>query len=421
MDAAALAASLVPSWSAVVVLFSYLGYLATAGAVLPGKLVPGAVLPDLSRLHYRCNGLVSLLLLLVLSALSVYMGWMSPTVIADRGIELLSATFIFSVILNPHFMGVDLKFFFVRAGMMAWLFINLSLFAKSYLSGSANLSVILYQFFCAWYIVDYFVHEELMTSTWDIIAERLGFMLVFGDLVFIPFTFTIQGWWLLRNNVELSLLAATVNCFIFVIGYLVFRGANKQKHVFKKSPKALIWGKPPKLVGGKLLVSGYWGIARHCNYLGDILLALSFSLPCGTSSVIPYFYPTYLFILLIWRERRDEARCSEKYKEIWVEYCKLISLNSCFPSANCCDVLMVEAVVNQISTSTSALTRSEISQRKQWQMALGMQWQWHFPYRFHDNRVEFWHHVTMNSLRWLPWLLLRLAPFLCPDTVRTKL
>uniref|UniRef100_A0A0E0C1P4 Sterol C-14 reductase n=1 Tax=Oryza meridionalis TaxID=40149 RepID=A0A0E0C1P4_9ORYZ len=316
MDAAALAASLVPSWSAVVVLFSYLGYLAAAGAVLPGKLVPGAVLPDSSRLHYRCNGLLSLLLLLVLSALGVYMGWMSPTVIADRGIELLSATFIFSVIvtfllyysglrshhkssslkphvsgnfiqdwwlgvqLNPHFMGVDLKFFFVRAGMMAWLFINLSLFAKSYLA-------------------DYFVHEELMTSTWDIIAERLGFMLVFGDLVFIPFTFTIQGWWLLRNNVELSLLAATVNCFIFVIGYLVFRGANKQKHVFKKSPKALIWGKPPKLVGGKLLVSGY-------------------------CSVIPYFYPTYLFILLIWRERRDEARCSEKYKEIWVEYCKLV-------------------------------------------------------------------------------------------------
>jgi delta14-sterol reductase len=80
----------------------------------------------------------------------------------------------------------------VRAGMMAWLFINLSLFAKSYLAGSANLSVILYQFFCAWYIVDYFVHEEFMTSTWDIIAERLGFMLVFGDLVFIPFTFTIQ-------------------------------------------------------------------------------------------------------------------------------------------------------------------------------------------------------------------------------------
>ena len=48
----------------------------------------------------------------------------------------------------------------------------------------------------------------------------------------------------------------------------------------------------------------------------------SWSVVC--SSVIPYFYPTYLLILLIWRERRDEARCSQKYREIWAEYCKLV-------------------------------------------------------------------------------------------------
>lgn len=40
--------------------------------------------------------------------------------------------------------------------------------------------------------------------------------------------------------------------------YMIFRGANKQKHVFKKDPKVPIWGKPPKVVGGKLLASGYW-------------------------------------------------------------------------------------------------------------------------------------------------------------------
>lgn len=39
---------------------------------------------------------------------------------------------------------------------------------------------------------------------------------------------------------------------------MVFRGANKQKHDFKKNPKSPIWGKPPKVVGGKLLASGYW-------------------------------------------------------------------------------------------------------------------------------------------------------------------
>uniref|UniRef100_A0A803MQN2 Delta(14)-sterol reductase n=1 Tax=Chenopodium quinoa TaxID=63459 RepID=A0A803MQN2_CHEQI len=159
---------------------------------------------------------------------------------------------------------------------------------------------------------------------WDIIAERLGFMLVFGDLLWIPFTFSIQGWWLLRNKVDLTTAAVVANCIVFLMGYRIFRGANRQKHVFKKNPKAPIWGRPPKVIGGKLLASGYWGIARHCNYLGDLLLALSFSLPCGISSPIPYFYPTYLLILLIWRERRDEARCAEKYKDIWAEYCKIV-------------------------------------------------------------------------------------------------
>ncbi|XP_043691303.1 delta(14)-sterol reductase isoform X1 [Telopea speciosissima] len=360
MDLGYIVNAMIPTWSSVVILHSFFIYLAIAGSFLPGRIVPGVTLSDGTRLHYRCNGLVSLLLLVSLLGIGAALKLISPTVIADKGLELLFTTFIFSFIatlvlyaagcksrdqgsslkphvtrnfihdwwfgiqLNPQFMGVDLKFFFVRAGMMGWLLINLSVLAKSIEDGSLSQSMILFQLFCMWYVVDYFFHEEFMTSTWDIIAERLGFMLVFGDLVWIPFTFSIQGWWLLRNKVELTKAAVFTNCLIFLIGYLVFRGANKQKHVFKKNPKAPIWGKPPKVIGGKLLASGYWGVARHCNYLGDLLVALSFSLPCGISSLIPYFYPVYLLILLIWRERRDEVRCAEKYKEVWANYCKLV-------------------------------------------------------------------------------------------------
>ncbi|XP_068659010.1 delta(14)-sterol reductase [Aristolochia californica] len=360
MDLEPLFLSLVPSWTSIQFLGAFLLYLAVAGSLLPGKVVPGAVLSDGTRLHYRCNGLVSLLSLVGLLGIGISMKLISPSVIADKGLELLSVTFLFSFLvsvvlnmsglkskdqgsslkphvsgniihdwwfgiqLNPSFMGVDLKFFFVRAGMMGWLLINLSILAKSLLDGNFHRSMILYQLFCAWYVLDYFFYEEYMTSTWDIIAERLGFMLVFGDLVWIPFTFSIQGWWLLGNKVDLPKAAVFANCLVFLIGYRVFRGANKQKHIFKKNPKAPIWGRPPRVIGGKLLASGYWGVARHCNYLGDLLLALSFSLPCGASSVIPYFYPLYLLILLIWRERRDEERCAQKYKEVWVEYCKLV-------------------------------------------------------------------------------------------------
>lgn len=33
--------------------------------------------------------------------------------------------------------------------------------------------------------------------------------------------------------------------------------------------------------GRQLLVSGWWGMVRHPNYLGDLIMALAWSLPCG--------------------------------------------------------------------------------------------------------------------------------------------
>lgn len=33
--------------------------------------------------------------------------------------------------------------------------------------------------------------------------------------------------------------------------------------------------------GKSLLVSGWWGFVRHPNYLGDLVMALAWSLPCG--------------------------------------------------------------------------------------------------------------------------------------------
>ncbi|PIA54772.1 hypothetical protein AQUCO_00900982v1 [Aquilegia coerulea] len=292
--------SLIPSWTSVVLLVSFFTYLGISGSLLPGKIVHGATLPDGTRLHYRCNGLHSLLLLITILGIGVEVKLISPTVIADRGLELLSATFGFSVLvtlalyiaghqssargsslkphvsgnlihdwwfgiqLNPHFIGLDLKFFFVRAGMMGWLFINLSVLAKSIQDGSIGLPMILYQMFCVFYIVDYFYHEEYMTSTWDIIAERLGFMLVFGDLVWIPFAFSIQGWWLLSNKVELTKAAAIANCIVFLYGnhpgIESFEELTSKSTYSKRTLKPLYGVSHQKLLAANclLLVIGGW-------------------------------------------------------------------------------------------------------------------------------------------------------------------
>ncbi|KAJ6699282.1 DELTA(14)-STEROL REDUCTASE [Salix purpurea] len=86
----------IPSWNSVGILVTFFTYLAIAGSLIPAKLVPGVTLQDGSRLHYRCNGLLSMLLLALLLGVGAKMGLLSLTVISERGLELLSATFIFS-------------------------------------------------------------------------------------------------------------------------------------------------------------------------------------------------------------------------------------------------------------------------------------------------------------------------------------
>ncbi|KAL9273503.1 Delta(14)-sterol reductase-like protein, partial [Drosera capensis] len=81
-------------------LLSYLGYLAVFGSVLPGKVIDGVVLADGTRLKYRCNGFLSLILLISLLVIGVQAGVISATAIADKGLQLLSAAFVFSFIVS---------------------------------------------------------------------------------------------------------------------------------------------------------------------------------------------------------------------------------------------------------------------------------------------------------------------------------
>jgi delta14-sterol reductase/lamin-B receptor len=72
--------------------------------------------------------------------------------------------------------------------------------------------------------------------------------------------------------------------------------------------------------GTKLLISGWWGMARKINYTGDWLITLSWSLLCGWNSVIPYFQVIYFTVLLVHRAMRDDQMCAEKYGEDWKVY-----------------------------------------------------------------------------------------------------
>jgi Delta14-sterol reductase len=345
-----------PTWQAWRVLTGYVFALAVLSEILPGKITMGAVLNDSThRLQYKVNGLLLLGLTIVSLAACVWNGYVRGSWIADHHAELFASAnvlallvstylfvvgrlsrpknwlrprsvyedFIMGAELNPHILGVDIKFFSYRPSMIGWLLINLSFLCKQYDTlGFVTSRMLLYQVLTAWYVWDYFVHESKMVYTWDIIAEHFGLMLIWGDYVFIPFAFSIQNFFLLRDLRPMSYGEVILILVVFTLGFAIFRGANSQKHKFKTNPQELIWGKPPIIVGGRLLASGFWGMARHMNYTGDLLLAVSYCLPCGVSAgCVPYFYFIYLLLLVVHREKRDDERCSAKYKSLWEEYC----------------------------------------------------------------------------------------------------
>ena len=112
-----------------------------------------------------------------------------------------------------------------------------------------------------------------------------------------------------------------------LLGYAIFRWSNGQKNLFRTDPedKRVAHLKYlPTRRGTRLLIDGWWGIARHVNYLGDWLMAWAWCLPCGFNHVVPYFYVVYFGVLLFHRDLRDGEQCELKYGEDWKKYCAIV-------------------------------------------------------------------------------------------------
>jgi protein-S-isoprenylcysteine O-methyltransferase Ste14 len=149
-------------------------------------------------------------------------------------------------------------------------------------------------------------------------------MLGWGCLVWIPFAYSLQPLYLVAHPEPLPWWSATGIVLLHGLGCYIFRTSNLQNHRFSSDPMEPIRGEIPKFIetrrGTLLLTSGWWGISRHSNYLGEWMMGLSWSLTCGFGRLLPYFYPIYFAILLIHREWREARHGSDKYGSDWDRY-----------------------------------------------------------------------------------------------------
>ncbi|KAG4426243.1 Delta(14)-sterol reductase [Cadophora malorum] len=407
------------SWDATLKVIGYYSFSAILHRVLPGEEKLGVELASGGKLKYKFNTWSSTMVTFgILAAGTVYQGANFPvwTYIYDNFLQIATAniliayflaTFVyvrsFSVkagnsdlrelaagghsgnMLYDWFIGrelnprvtlpligeIDIKEFMeLRPGMMGWAILDFTFIARQYRSyGYVTDSILLVTAFQVLYILDSFWMENAILTTMDITTDGFGFMLSFGDLVWVPFVYSLQARYLATYPLSLGPLGTAGVLGVVSTGFYIFRSANNEKNRFRTDPN------DPRVAhlkyietksGSRLLISGWWGMARHINYFGDWFQSWAYCLPTGVAGylvqhsstapatgqslanksfvysgptehtevlqgsargygiIVTYFYVLYFAILLIHRERRDEAKCIRKYGDDWNKYREIV-------------------------------------------------------------------------------------------------
>ena len=328
--------------------------------ILPGRRVPGYVTnPETGEpRNYKLNGLLVFAIAQILWGFELTgldRDWFyRSTLWAILGGTVFTTLFaiwaVFSQpkgeIQNPWLAlwegrAKEISLFGERIDIKMWFYVvGGTMLSLNALSGAvwhneniddANPGVFLYAAFMTFYVFDYFIFERVQLYTYDLIHEHLGFKLFWGGLLVYGWLFIIPlygmaaypdpgisgGWrylWLIGSAA------------LFVFGWSISRGANLQKYTFKRWPDRKFLGiiEPTYIEAGdrKILTSGYWGAARHFNYLGEGFLCIGIALAFGHFAVLwAWTYAIFIITFFTIRQRFDEKECAQKYgPEKWAEY-----------------------------------------------------------------------------------------------------
>ncbi len=341
-----------------------------AQVVLPARRVPGYVInPETGQSrNYRLNGLLVFIIAIVVWAIEPFglpRDWFyRSAVYAVAGGTVFAALIALVAMLsqpqgevkNPFhafWTGRSLEhpLFNERFDLKMYLYVvGGTMLVLNAMSGAAwhyerfgdnfNPGVFLYTAFFTLYIFDYFIFERVQLYTYDLIHEKLGFKLIWGGLVIYGWLYILPLWGMaVYPNPDFPAAWTYVwligTGLLLVFGWSISRGGNLQKYWFKRWPDRKFLGiiEPEYIQAGdrKILCSGFWGAARHFNYMGEGFACFAIGLSFGHfTNLWAWTYFIFIVSLFTWRQWDDEAHCAEKYgEEKWAEYKARVKYRIC--------------------------------------------------------------------------------------------
>ncbi|KAJ3282580.1 hypothetical protein HK104_010822 [Borealophlyctis nickersoniae] len=261
---------------AMCVVLGWLAWQALCYFIVPGPKVQGVVMRNGERLDYKINAFNTLVATVGVLVSVYYTKGLAPFLwVADNTLPLAVAAATFCAVqslvlylasfrspnvllaeggnsgypiydywmgreLNPRLPGgFDLKYICeLRPGLIGWAVLNVCLAVKQYvlLGGRVTNSMALVVLFEAYYVVDALWNERAILTTMDITTDGFGFMLTFGDLTWVPFTYSLQALYLTKNPITLSRTTAVAIACVNLLGLYIFRSANSEKNAFRTDP-----------------------------------------------------------------------------------------------------------------------------------------------------------------------------------------
>ncbi|XP_049332729.1 delta(14)-sterol reductase TM7SF2 [Astyanax mexicanus] len=324
-----------------------------------GQVVEGKMGNQEKRLKYSLNGLHAFGVCVVLLVGAWQGGWLVAGSVTGRVLPLVSAgcavALLISVCLylrpdsahshenttggflqdfllgreaDPRLGKIDVKqFAMVRIGFIGWGLMDVCYVLRGVESDSVSSALLLTTTFQLVYILDFLIDEDTVLDTKEFMEDSIGFLMVLGEYIWIPFFSSLPVYFLLQRPNHIHFLSAVPVILLFGFGFLVYYLSNEQKSGFRRNPHNPAYSRLETIrspSGRNLLVSGWFGWVRHPNYLGDVVMMLAWCLPCGFCSVLPYLPALQCFNLLRKRSTEVEESCREKHGSAWAEYCRRV-------------------------------------------------------------------------------------------------
>lgn len=326
-------------------------------------LVPlGKKVQPFNRASVRCNGFVAVVLTLSVVPLCLYMDY-NILLVYSKYRHLMATSLVLSILLalvayirglyapkdainpagnsgcflpdlfagrevSPAVLSLDLKFVLFRVTCLFMIIINVLIVVKDLLGhpGQYSPTLLLAAIMQIFYAANWIWFEEAYFTTYEYQRQGFGLFLIMGYMAF-PFILPIFTRYVLNHRTELEWYWLTAIALVNLTGYTISRGADNQKHAFRSNPSDPALARLeslPTAAGTRLLVSGWWGLVRHPNYLGDILIMVSWALVCGFTNALPWLLVAMDVLFLVARTYEVEAACSKKYGAAWDSYTKRV-------------------------------------------------------------------------------------------------